>query len=239
MAARAPDCVPIIRFCTTMWTDIRRNEQKAIWRVFPEAIGLNEAQTMMGWAGAIARESCPARRLPPFNTSKDNRKNAAQRSARQSTKTQNMALTEKINEDIKAAMRAKDKRSLEALRAIKSALMLEATKADKSATTEADEMKLLTRLLKQRKDSEQIYREQQRDDLADEEAFQASVIGNYLPESLAPEEIEKIVLEIIASTGATGMKDMGKVMGAANAKMAGRADGKVIADLVKAKLGSA
>ena len=155
------------------------------------------------------------------------------------TKTQNMALTEKINEDIKAAMRAKDKRSLEALRAIKSALMLEATKADKSETTEADEMKLLTRLLKQRKDSEQIYREQQRDDLADEEAFQASVIGNYLPESLAPEEIEKIVLEIINSTGATGMKDMGRVMGAANAKMAGRADGKVIADLVKAKLGGA
>lgn len=138
---------------------------------------------------------------------------------------------------MKTAMRAKDKQKLEALRAIKSALLLEATKADKKEPGREGEIKLLTRLLKQRKDSELIYREQNRDDLAEEEAIQAAVIEAYLPEQMDRAEIERNIDDIIASTGASGMKDMGKVMGMASSKMAGKADGKTIADIVKAKLG--
>ena len=148
-----------------------------------------------------------------------------------------MALTDRINEDMKTAMRAKDKQKLEALRAIKSALLLEATKADKKEPDREGEIKLLTRLLKQRKDSEQIYREQNRDDLAEEEAIQAAVIEAYLPEQMGLADIERVIDEIIASTEASGMKDMGKVMGMASSKMAGKADGKTIADIVKTKLG--
>lgn len=154
------------------------------------------------------------------------------------TKTQKMALTERINDDMKTAMRAKDKSRLEALRAIKSALMLEATKTGKAEHDDGEDIKLLTRLLKQRRDSEKIYREQGRDDLADEEAFQAEVIAGYLPEQVSREELERVIDAIIAETGAKYMKDMGRVMGRANAELAGKAEGKDIADAVKARLGA-
>ncbi len=147
-----------------------------------------------------------------------------------------MALADQINEGIKDAMRSKDKQKLEALRAVKSALLLESTKSSNKEISEAAEMQILTKMHKQRKESAAIYREQGREDLAEDEDFQADVLEGFLPKQLSEAEIEDVVSEIIASTGAEGMKDMGKVMGQASGKMAGKADGKVIADIVKRKL---
>ena len=148
-----------------------------------------------------------------------------------------MSLLNSLNDELKAAMRAKDSLKLEALRAIKSAVLLvkTATAGDVDLTKE-EEIKLLQKLVKQRKDSAVIFKEQNRDDLATPEEAQARVIAQFLPDQLSQQEIEKIVDEIIAKTGAQGMKDMGKVMGMASKEMAGKADGKTISTIVKQKL---
>ena len=139
--------------------------------------------------------------------------------------------------EMKAAMRAKDAGKLEALRAIKSGILISQTESSsKDGLTEEEELKLLQRLVKQRRDSAAIYREQGREDLAQPEIDQAEVISMFLPEQLTDEEIEAKVDEIIEETGASGMKDMGKVMGRASQELAGKADGKTISVIVKKKL---
>lgn len=140
---------------------------------------------------------------------------------------------------LKDAMRAKDAVKLEALRAIKSGLLLAQTETgSKEAISEEEEIKLLQKLVKQRKDSAAIYKEQNREDLAKPELDQAAVIEQFLPEQLSEAEVEAKVDEIIAQTGAEGMKDMGKVMGLASQELAGKADGKTISMIVKRKLSS-
>ncbi len=149
-----------------------------------------------------------------------------------------MTLAEKINEDIKATMLAKDSKKLEALRAIKSGLLL--LKTGKGAADEIPEdleMGLLKKLVKQRKESAAIYREKGRPELAEEEEFQASIIEKYLPEQISGEELKAVVKEIISETGAESMKDMGRVMGTAAKKLAGKADNKEISSIVKELLG--
>lgn len=141
--------------------------------------------------------------------------------------------------EMKAAMRAKDSNKLEALRAVKSAILLAKTNAaGNEGLTEDEELKLLQKLVKQRKESAEIYKEQGRDDLARPELDQAAVIEDFLPEQMTEEEIEKEVDAIIVKTGASGMQDMGKVMGMASKELAGKADGKTISMVVKRKLGS-
>ncbi|WP_347374193.1 GatB/YqeY domain-containing protein [Aequorivita sp. Q41] len=148
-----------------------------------------------------------------------------------------MSLQEKIMVAMKTAMKAKDAQSLEALRSVKSALLLAQTETgSKVAISEEDEIKLLQKQVKQRKDSAAIYKEQGREDLAAPELLQAKVIEQFLPQQLSEEEVIKIVDQIIAETGASSMVDMGKVMGLATAKLAGKADGKTISTAVKAKL---
>lgn len=148
-----------------------------------------------------------------------------------------MSLEKKVMDSMKEAMKAKDSQALEALRSIKSALLLAQTESGtKSEISEVEEIKLLQRLVKQRKDSANIYNEQGRADLAESELAQIKVIEKFLPEQMDEAEVEKIVAEIIAETGASSMADMGKVMGLANAKIAGKADGKTISTIVKAKL---
>ncbi len=148
-----------------------------------------------------------------------------------------MSLQEKINEALKAAMKAKDTQSLEALRSVKSALLLAQTETgSKTELAEEEEIKLLQKQVKQRKDSAAIYTEQNRADLAEPELAQAEVIEQFLPKQLSAEEVTKIVEDIIAETGASSMADMGKVMGLASAKLAGKADGKTISTAVKSKL---
>lgn len=148
-----------------------------------------------------------------------------------------MSLEEQITTALKAAMRAKDSLQLESLRAIKSALLLAKTQSGGSAQlTEDDEIKLLQKLVKQRKESASIFRAQNRVDLAEPEEAQAQVIEAFLPEQLSEQEVEAVIDQIIGEVGASSMKDMGKVMGMANQKMAGKADGKTIAMLVKQRL---
>lgn len=148
-----------------------------------------------------------------------------------------MALLKNLTDELKAAMRAKDTLKLEALRAIKSAVLLAKTaSAGDAELPEEEEIKLLQKLVKQRKDSALIFREQNRDDLATPEEAQAEVIAKFLPEQLTIVAIEKIIDEIIVKTGAEGMKDMGKVMGMASKEMAGKADGKTISTIVKQRL---
>ncbi len=145
-----------------------------------------------------------------------------------------MGILANLSEEIKTAMRAKDSLKLEALRAIKSSVTLDQTATSAgTALTEEQEIKLVQKLVKQRKDSAQIFREQNRLDLAVPEEAQAEVIAQFLPAQLSQEEITKIVTDIIAQTGAEGMKDMGKVMGMASKQMAGTADGKTISTVVK------
>lgn len=144
-----------------------------------------------------------------------------------------MSLQDKINEEIKTAMRAKDTVSLESLRAVKSALLLLQTDATAKEISQDDEIKLLQRLVKQRKDSANIFTEQGRPDLAEPELLQAAIIEKFLPAQLSEEEVEAIVAKIIAETGASGMASMGKVMGQASAELAGKADGKTISTIVK------
>jgi uncharacterized protein YqeY len=139
---------------------------------------------------------------------------------------------------MKEAMRAKDTEALASLRAIKSAILLAQTESGgKSELSEAEEMKLLQKLVKQRKESAAIYEEQGREDLAAPELTQAKIIEGFLPEQMSEAEIEAEVQKIIAQTGAEGMKDMGKVMGVASKQLAGKADGKTISAIVKKKLG--
>ncbi len=147
-----------------------------------------------------------------------------------------MSLEKEVMSKIKEAMKSKDTIALEALRAIKSAILLEKTKQKGKELSTADEMKILQKLVKQRKDSAEIYRKQNRDDLADTELAQAAIIEKFLPAPLTPDEVEIIVFNIIEKTGATSMKDMGKVMGMANKELAGKADGKMISEIVKKKL---
>lgn len=144
-----------------------------------------------------------------------------------------MSLQDKINEEIKTAMRAKDTVSLESLRAVKSALLLLQTDSGAKEITQDDEIKLLQRLVKQRKDSANIFTGQGRPDLAEPELQQAAVIEKFLPAQLSEEEVEAVVAKIIAETGASGMASMGKVMGQASAELAGKADGKTISTIVK------
>lgn len=148
-----------------------------------------------------------------------------------------MTLEQQLTPALKEAMRAKDSLKLEALRAIKSALLLAKTEAGGGAALSAtDEIKLLQKLVKQRKDSAAIYREQNRTDLAEPEEAQAEVIAAFLPQQLSDEEIQAKVKAVIAELGASSMKDMGKVMGKANAAMAGQANGSRIAAAVKSLL---
>ncbi|HDZ15561.1 hypothetical protein LCGC14_1160460 [marine sediment metagenome] len=148
-----------------------------------------------------------------------------------------MSLQQQVMEQMKTAMKAKDKIALESLRAIKSALLLAQTETGSSAEmTEEDEVKLIQKLVKQRKDSAAIFKEQGRDDLAEPELAQVSVIEQFLPAQLSEAEIEKVVVETIEITSASGMQDMGKVMGLVSKKLAGQADGKTISTIVKKKL---
>ena len=148
-----------------------------------------------------------------------------------------MALFDQISRDIIAAMKAKDKVRLEALRNIKK-YFLEAKTAPGANDELTDEaaLKILSKLSKQGRDSAQLYREQNRPDLAEQEEGQAAVIEEYLPKALTPEELEAEVRRIIAEVGATSPKDMGRVMGVATKALAGRADGKAISTLVRTLL---
>ena len=147
-----------------------------------------------------------------------------------------MSLEKNIMEALKTAMKAKDQGALAALRAIKSELILAKTSGDSSELTEADENKILQKLVKQRKDSAVIFKEQNREDLVTPELEQAAVISQFLPKQMSEAEVEKVVSDIIAQTGANSMKDMGKVMGLTNSQLAGKADGKTISGIVKSML---
>lgn len=148
-----------------------------------------------------------------------------------------MSLQDRVMTEMKAAMRAKDANKLEALRAIKSGILLaQSETSSKEGLSEEEELKLLQRLVKQRRDSAAIYKEQGREDLAKPEVDQAAVISMFLPAQLSEAEVETKVSEIIARTGAEGMKDMGKVMGIASTELNGKTDGKTISIIVKRKL---
>ncbi len=148
-----------------------------------------------------------------------------------------MALLSNLSEEIKNAMREKDSLKLESLRAIKSALILAQTASGAGADlNEEASIKLLQSLVKQRKESALIYKEQGRNDLAEPEEAQAEIIASFLPEQLSEEEVIKIISEVISQIGAEGIKDMGKVMGLASKKIAGKAEGRLVADIVKKKL---
>lgn len=148
-----------------------------------------------------------------------------------------MSLQAEIMAAIKTAMKEKNQVALEALRAVKSSILLAKTAASgKDELSEEEELALLQKLVKQRKDSAAIFLEQNRKDLATPELEQAEVISQFLPEALSEEEIEKVVVMTIDDLGAESMKDMGRVMGVVNKELAGRADGKTISAIVKAKL---
>lgn len=148
-----------------------------------------------------------------------------------------MALKQKIDAEIKSAMMAKDKARLTALRAIKSLILLEETKEGFSGELGSEEeLKLLTKAAKQRKDSAEIYEKQGRKDLLEVEIAELAVIQEFLPKAFSTEELEAAIREIISRCGAAGPKDMGKVMGIASKELAGKADGKAIADQVKTLL---
>lgn len=145
-----------------------------------------------------------------------------------------MKLEERINADIKSAMLAKEKEKLEALRAIKSAVLL--LKTDKNFTgeiAEKDEIATLQRLVKQRKEAALMYKEQNREDLYNDEIFQVGIIEKYLPEQMSEDDIRLSLEKIIKETGASSAKDMGKVMGAAQKAFAGKADNKIVSQIVK------
>ncbi|MDF2517494.1 MAG: glutamyl-tRNA amidotransferase [Sphingobacterium sp.] len=148
-----------------------------------------------------------------------------------------MSLETQINQDIKAAMIAKDTATLRGLRAIKAAILLAKTeKGHAEELNQEAEIKVLQKLVKQRRESAEIYKNQNREDLYQIEVEEEKVIEAYLPKQLSKEEVEAIIKAIIAETGASSIKDMGKVMGAANQKLAGQADGKTISEVVKSLL---
>jgi uncharacterized protein YqeY len=148
-----------------------------------------------------------------------------------------MTLEERISADIKTAMKAKDKVALRGIRAIKSAIGLQKTDGSGTVLDADGEISMLQKLVKSRQDSLDIYTKQNREDLAITEREEIEVISKYLPEQLSEDALAALIDGIIAKTGASSMRDMGKVMGMANKEAAGRADGKTIASLVKAKLG--
>jgi uncharacterized protein len=148
-----------------------------------------------------------------------------------------MSLESKINEDIKVTMLARDSEKLEALRAIKAAILLEKTKEGGSGDIpEAVELKILQKLVKQRKESAEIYQSGNREDLSKKELFEAGIIETYLPKQISVEEVTGIIRKIIEQTAAVSIKDMGKVMGMASRELAGKADNKMISEVVKSLL---
>ena len=147
-----------------------------------------------------------------------------------------MALIDKVNEDIKAAMLSREKEKLEAIRAIKSAILLAQTSGE--AVTEESELKMLQKLVKQRRESAEIYKTQNRQDLADKELFEAKIIETYLPAQMDDAALSEVIKKIIAETGASSVKDMGKVMGMASKELSGKADNKRISEIVKSLLGA-
>ena len=148
-----------------------------------------------------------------------------------------MSLEQDIMSAMKDAMRSKDQVALRALRAVKSALIIQKTEVGSSSEmSDKDEMKLLQKLVKQRRDSADIFSKQNREDLAKPELEEVEVISKFLPAAMSESEIEAVVKETIASLGADGMKDMGRVMGVVSGKLAGKADGKTISVLVRNNL---
>ena len=148
-----------------------------------------------------------------------------------------MDLIDKISESIIHAMKNKDNDQLESLRAIKSALLLAKTQKNSNGEIgEVEEIKILQKLVKQRKESADIYTNQKRPELANIELSQAKIIERFLPKQIDADELEKIIIKIINETGAEGMKDMGKVMGIASNQLSGKADGKTISNIVRSKL---
>jgi hypothetical protein len=147
-----------------------------------------------------------------------------------------MSLENNISGKIIEAMKAKDSIRLEALRAVKSSILLMKTKDRNKVISESNEIQVLHKLVKQRRDSASIFREQNRNDLAEPEEIQARIISEFLPEQLSILEVEKVVMEIISQISADGMKDMGKVMGIVSNKLVGKADGKTISNIVRQKL---
>ena len=145
-----------------------------------------------------------------------------------------MSLEEKVMADLKTAMLAKDEKSLRSLRAIKAALInLKTSESFGGQVKEEDEIKLLQKLVKQRKESLEIYEKQQRSDLAEKEKEEIDVIEKFLPKQMSHEELKEVIAGIVKQTGASSQADMGKVMGMANKQLAGKADGKTIAVIVK------
>jgi uncharacterized protein YqeY len=148
-----------------------------------------------------------------------------------------MSLEQTINEAIKTAMKAKNEAELRSFRAIKAAILLAKTSAERSGElTEAEEMQLLGKLVKQRKDSLEIFRQQHREDLATREEEEIEIISRFLPQPIGEEQLRNLLKEIIAETGASSPADMGKVMGVATKRLAGKADGKAIAAMVRTLL---
>lgn len=148
-----------------------------------------------------------------------------------------MSLQAQIMDALKTAMKEKNTVALESLRAVKSALLLAQTETGtKAEISENEEIKILQKLVKQRKDSAAIFTQQGRNDLAEPEIAQAGIIEQFLPKQLSEAEVEQVITEIISKTGASSMADMGKVMGMASNQLAGKADGKTISNIVKAKL---
>ena len=144
-----------------------------------------------------------------------------------------MSLETKLMEDLKVAMKSKDQAALRGIRAIKSAILLFKIDGSGNVLDEAAEIKLVQKLVKQRQDSLAIYVEQNREDLAKVEQEEIGILMNYLPEQLSEEKLEGIIAEIIKESGASSVKDMGKVMGLANQQLSGKADGKTISAIVK------
>ena len=148
-----------------------------------------------------------------------------------------MSLLKKIDNDIKFAMKSKDALSLESLRAVKSSILLFKTKSGSSTDlSDQDEIKILQKLVKQRKDSAEIYKNQNRLELCDTELNQARIIESYLPKQLSLSEVSIIIDKIIIKLNASSMKDMGKVMGLASKELSGKSDGKTISEIVRKKL---
>ena len=148
-----------------------------------------------------------------------------------------MSLQANVMEALKEAMKSKDKVALEALRAIKSALLLAQTSGTQKEVDEAEELAILQRLVKQRKESAAIYLQQNRTDLAEPELAQVEIIAQFLPSQMNEEALKAAIAAIIAQSGASSIKDMGKVMGLASKQLAGKADGKAISNVVKQLLG--
>jgi uncharacterized protein YqeY len=148
-----------------------------------------------------------------------------------------MSLTERINEDIKAAMKAREKEKLAALRDVKSKLLLEATSGGDGEISEEAANKIVMKLYKQRMDTYDLYIKEGREDLAADEKFQAEIIQEYMPKMMSEDEIRKIVQDKIGQLGAAGPQDIGKVMGPIMGQLNGKADGKMISALVKEELG--